>query len=287
MSFLTKLFVVLLVVVSLLLSAASITFVNSVDDFKVALEVERNKASQADAARSEAQQKLAQLEAGIAEQVNNANNLLNTEKANSGRLQTALDQANVALAEAKSGQQTAELNVARLSAATSAMEASRTQLNQQVADLRETNTRLQTQNGEVTLALEDMTNKFNVANAQLRDTTEQLQQTRSEFDKVSGALRDLGKDPRSVTGGLAAGAPAINGVVRATRSINNLPHAQISVGSDDGVTQGMQFTVLDRTTGQFLGRLTIVAVEPNEAIGRLEGPGVNAVAAGAEVRTQL
>ena len=45
--------------------------------------------------------------------------------------------------------------------------------------------------------------------------------------------------------------------------------------------------VIDRATQNFLGTLTIVSVEPNEATGRLVGPNVAAIRPGVEVRTQL
>ena len=49
----------------------------------------------------------------------------------------------------------------------------------------------------------------------------------------------------------------------------------------------MEFKILDRSTGKFLGTLTIISTEPAIAIGRLAGPDVAAITSGAEVRTQL
>ena len=49
----------------------------------------------------------------------------------------------------------------------------------------------------------------------------------------------------------------------------------------------MEFKVVDRATGNFLGTLTVDTVEPNEATGRLFGPSVAAIRPGVEVRTQL
>lgn len=287
MSFLTKLFVVSLVVLSLLLSAASITFVNAVDDYKVALEAAQNAAKQAEAKGSEAAA-AADAEAAKAAEA------LKTANANIQSLTDALNaangkvgEANTALAAAKAQAQTAELNVARLTAATSAGQAITGQLQQQVTALRDENTKLQGQNGDLNVALADTTQKLSVTEEQRRDLAEQLTQAKTNGDRLSSALRDIGQDPNKVVGGLAAGAPPINGVIRTTRLINGIPHAQISVGADDAVKVDMEFSVLDRTTGQFLGTMKIVAVEPNEAIGRLQGPNVTAIAAGAEVRTQL
>jgi hypothetical protein len=84
-----------------------------------------------------------------------------------------------------------------------------------------------------------------------------------------------------------SGLPAINGVVQDVRPIAGNQYATISVGSADGVQQGMEFKVIDRTSGNFLGTLVVVGVEPNEASGRLFGPNIAQVKPGVEVRTQL
>ena len=66
-----------------------------------------------------------------------------------------------------------------------------------------------------------------------------------------------------------------------------LIYRTISVGSTDSVTKGMEFKVIDIRNQQFLGTLRIELVEANEATGRLQGPRVQDVHAGAEVTTQL
>jgi hypothetical protein len=82
-------------------------------------------------------------------------------------------------------------------------------------------------------------------------------------------------------------APAINGVIRAVKPIGGIPYATISVGSADGVAKGMEFKVVNRGTGDFLGILTVDSVDLNESTGRLSGPRTNDIRSGAEVKTQL
>ena len=97
------------------------------------------------------------------------------------------------------------------------------------------------------------------------------------------------------TGGTSSGTPAgteitadvpINGVVRSVDIIGGKKYATISVGSSDMVKKGMRFNVINRVGGEFLGFLTVDSVQPNEAIGQLEGK-VDKVQAGVEVKTQL
>ena len=49
----------------------------------------------------------------------------------------------------------------------------------------------------------------------------------------------------------------------------------------------MKFTAINRQSGEFLGYVTIDNVTPDEAIGQVEGPKVEKVQAGVDVRTQL
>ena len=46
----------------------------------------------------------------------------------------------------------------------------------------------------------------------------------------------------------------------------------------------MEFKVVNRDTGDFLGNLTVDSVEPNEATGRLDGPRVSDIKPGVEVK---
>ena len=143
-------------------------------------------------------------------------------------------------------------------------------------------------NSDLNLSVSDLTNKLEVADRERTNFQEELAEAKTQSENYVKIIKDLGGNPNGV-GGVAAnlGAPPINAVVRDTRSINGIPYATISVGSADSVTKGMEFNVIDRDHAQFLGKLTIDSVQPNEATGRLDGPGINSVHSGTEVRTQL
>jgi hypothetical protein len=59
------------------------------------------------------------------------------------------------------------------------------------------------------------------------------------------------------------------------------------VGSADQVAPGMEFKIINKNTGDYLGSLVVDTVTPNEATGKVTGPKVGEVRAGVEVRTQL
>ena len=63
------------------------------------------------------------------------------------------------------------------------------------------------------------------------------------------------------------------------------PWAYISLGSKDNVKKDMRFNVVNNN--EFLGYLIIQSTEPNNAAGVLEGPGVNKIKSGDQVKTQL
>lgn len=288
MSVLTKIFVIALVVLSLLLSAAAITFVNTVDDYardQRALITERNGLqAQLSRAQSESQSALSAKDKELEEKAASNAKL----DAANRELQLQMAKAAGDLASARSTNAMHEGNLSKLTSALAASEGTKTLTLQQVADLRATLDKTQSQLGDINVQFSDVSNKLEVTEQARRNLSEQLTEIRGQLDKVSGVLRDRGIDPnRITTSGVLAGAPPINGVIRETRVISGVPHATISVGSEDGVKNGMEFKILDRSTGKFLGTLTIISTEPAIAIGRLAGPDVAAITSGAEVRTQL
>jgi hypothetical protein len=176
----------------------------------------------------------------------------------------------------------------RLVAALAASEAMKSQFSQQLSELRAELDKVQTQLGDTNVALTDTTNKLDVTEAQRRVVAEQAIELKKRVDTLSNELKGRGIDPTRISAaGITAGAPAaLNGVVRETRMINGIAHAAISLGTDDAVKPGMEFNVLDRDAGRFLGKITIVYVDADESVGRITGD-TAAVRAGNEVRTQL
>jgi hypothetical protein len=287
-SVLTKIFVGLLVVLSLLLSAATVTFVNVIDDYK------RN----ADAAKMSWEQQRKSLEDQRAAAVAEAGTAreqfdsLNTEAGNLRNRVSSLQQtvAERDAALAKTGGEATRLGVdnSRLVAALSASESMKSALAGQAAELRGLLDKAQDQLGETNVALTGTTNKLDVTEAQRRFLTEQNTELKSTNDRFINELKGRGIDPTRVSAaGITAGAPsALNGIVRETQSIAGVPHATISIGTDDAVRSGMEFNILDGASGEFLGKMTIVHTTANEAVGRIEGR-IDSVRAGAQVRTQL
>jgi hypothetical protein len=269
----------------MLLTAGVVVFVNRVDDYKkVAVDLTAKKNAAETAAATAAAN-----ETSAKEALNQAQNQLaaQTTAAAAERATAAgeLLKKNTELAEV---QKQLAVSMAQLSDAVAGMKASQTAqnaLNTQITEARATIDDLQKKKVELDTAIADLTNQRDILENERRKLTERVSAIDADYQKAKVALDKAGIKigPNTVDWT----SPPINGVVREVRVIEQVPYATISVGSADAVTQGMKFRVIDRKTGEFLGMLTVQAVETNEASGRLDGPGVNRISRGAEVRTQL
>jgi hypothetical protein len=289
---LTKIFVVLLVILSIVSSAAFVTYVNVVEETRAAITANQTQL----AARS---QELENVRAALsaAQSAVEANFKAATDQIE--RMKQLRDEANRTVADrdaqlARANSQLAlqSADLSRVTEALKSSESTTNQLTQAVTQLRQNNDQLVRQNADQSMTISDLTNRLEVTERERRFLAEQFTEARGQVDRLGRAVRDMGGDLTAILGGTATagvgrGAPPINGVVRATRQIAGIPYATISVGSADNVVRGMKFNVVDRDTGTFLGTLTVDTVEPNESTGRLEGPSVAQVRPGVEVRTQL
>ncbi len=288
MSALSKTFVLILVVLSLLLSSAVFVWVNKTEEFKSRI---------ASANESLAKERKARMDASAAEQIaKDAHaSAIKAFNAQVEALQTAIkdrdqqiSQRDVQLAELSSQAKQQLVTLTATGEALKASEAQKKLQQEQIAQLREAGDKLLKEKSDLNLALSDTTNKLDVMEREWKFMKEQLTETQTSVDRLMGQVKDLGGNPSIITPGLKAGAPAINGVVREVKTLDDKRQwATISVGTADSVAKGMEFKVIDRASGTFLGILTVDRVEPNESIGVLSGPKVADVKAGNEVRTQL
>lgn len=287
MSPLTKIFVVFLVVFSLLLSAATITFVNAVANHRdaaskaeLALGIERAKAARLESTMSSAQaaarQQIGQLEG----QVQSVQQALTAEG-------EKVRDRDAQLAQAASDKASLQTELTGLRQALTASQEAQKNLTTQAESARNRAQDLFVKNQELNRTNSDVTNRLAVTERERRNLAEQLTEVQKQLDNAHASLKQYGVNPNTV----AAVAPSINGVIKSRQVIAGVPYAVISVGSNSDVQTGMEFNIVDRGTGAFLGVLTVTAVEPNEAIGRLSGKRVEEVQPGAgkqyEVRTQL
>ncbi len=290
MSPITKLFVVLHVVLSMLLTAGVVVFVNRVDDYnKIVLNLKQVAATSNDHAAAAANEAAA---AKVALEKTDADLATQVEAARKDRAEAATQVAdlNVKLADATKQLAIVMADNSLQAKTVAASQAAQSQYLAQVTDLRKTVDDLTKSKLELDTAVADLTNQRDVLEKQRRDLAERVSMLDGQYKVAVAALKDHNIDIDHLTRapGTGAGAPPINGVVISdVQMIGPVPYATISVGSADAVVKGMEFKVIDKDKGQFLGVLTVESVDSTEATGRLYGPNINLVHKGVEVRTQL
>ena len=286
MSALTKLFVVLLVITSLLLSAATVVFVNKVDDFAKINAAEVAKRNAADAMREKAMTELEAERTAKAQIVAQLNNERSSAVTLSQSHDSAIAERDTQIADLKKNNAILQAQISNLSNGNDSFAALAKTLQGQLEESRQAADKLTGEKADLNATVADLTNKLEMATKELRWQTELVQQRDVELDKVNKVLRENNLDA-SVPSIITRPEQPIAGVIRQVENIAGNTYATISVGSADSVVKGMQFKVIDLDRSEFLGTLTVEVVEPNEATGLLQGPGVSKVRNGIQVRTQL
>lgn len=289
MSPLTKLFVVLLVLVSVALSAGTITFVNKLDPLQKELAGLRTEVAAKTALVEKANVLAASAQQSIDDKAKDFANEAAAIKSEQNTLRQTIVDRDAQIA--KLNGTIAQLTSANSSNSTAltASEASKTLLQEQVTGLRKDADERLRQVADLNQQLNRTTSTLEQTERARRAAVEQVTAANTKIQQQSGLIRDLGgSESQLASAGTGAGAPAINGVIRSRTSIAGKNYATISLGSQDLVTKGMKFKILD-TNGNFLGELTVEVVEANEAIGQInaEPQTLARIAAGNVVRTQI
>jgi hypothetical protein len=286
-SALTKIFVLLNVVLSIVLAAGVVVWANRSENFAKTLNSQgaENKLLKAQVASQNDQIALlggekTQIMQSMQHQIDDQRTANTTLQSQLAQKDTDLATVNANLAQATAAQKSA----------TDALTVAQNMIKDQdatIADARKAQTDLEKKSAELTFAVNDWTNKYEVVNRQERDDREQITQLQSDNRKYEEQIHKAGITANSPT---INAEPLVNvsGVVRSTQNIGGVPYATIDVGSAVHVTKNMQFKVIDpKASDPFLGYLIVDRVEPNQAFGHLQGPHINEVRQGVEVRTQL
>jgi uncharacterized protein (UPF0332 family) len=283
LSVLTKLFVVLLVVSSLLLSASVVVFVNQAENHratamaaKTALQAQVKAVQELNKIIIEHQQAYAALQGEMSNRVGGLERKL-VEK------DSAMQAKQVELAKLETD---AQLLKASLKGTTDALDAAQkgnTGLQEANLAIRSKYDETLKKYGEVNTEITNLINQKAQLEKERNYTAEQLVEAKAAI----ATLRQKAGNMADATGAAPDAAPGpINGVVRSVDVIGGKKYATISVGSSDNVKKGMKFNVVNTHTGEFLGFLTVDSVQPNEAIGQVEGK-VDKIQKDVEVKTQL
>ncbi len=120
-------------------------------------------------------------------------------------------------------------------------------------------------------ALEDIVFNSNVELKTTKDKHEKLLAELAILQKVIAA-NGLPTDPKAIAG-LQTPPPAVDGAVLETKrgGRNGADLVEISVGSDDGLTEGHKLVIFRQAVGEraakYLGEIRLVYVTPDRAVG--------------------
>jgi hypothetical protein len=278
----------MLVVLSLLLSAGTVVFVNQVANAKADLKSAQDALANRDAAVQRLTAETETAKANASAQVEAAARQVDQMRQQINQINQDLVTREADLAQAKNQASIQSVSVTTLTGALDGAQKTISTQQNQINELRGSNDKLATQNEQLNLSVTDLTNRLDVTERERRLLAEQLAEARGQAEKQGAMLREMGVSPAQLaSAGTRLSAPAISGVIRDVRSISGIPYATISVGAADNVTKGMEFKVISHDTNKFLGVLKVDMVEQNEATGRLEGPNIAQIKPGADVKTQL
>ena len=292
MSALTKIFVVLLVILSLLLSAATIVYVNQQTVTVAKLNEANLKQKQAESnltqAKAAMEAERQTLQAALAEK----DNQINQNRNDLNGKDQLIAQKDAQIAELTANNAASTVALSTLGDAMKTAQASLDARSKAHDELRAAYDKLMKDSVDLNLRLDDLTNVADVRGRGLKVSQEEVAQLKQDLTKANDIIRKNGL-PTVADGTTAAAAinpePAINVTarVRETREIGGVRYATIDVGSNESIQKSMQLNVTDASGKTWLGYIVVDQVNPHDAVGRIEGPGANRVQPGAVVRSHL
>jgi len=285
LSALTKVFVVLLVICTMLFAASMVVFVNHVEDFRAARDqsVAKELAQAARAQKAEDDAKSAR--DTLADQMRTDQQRVDSIRADLTASQGREADLNVQVTQSKNDLAAREAHITQLTEALKSAEDQTNKWQIIIQEVRAKNDELVAKYRDANVNITELTAKLDATESQRRWLEEQLTDSKNSVAELHREIAAMGGyHPEQQP--VEPDQP-INGVVKSINLIDGFWWATINVGSADNVQRGMKFNCINRDTGDFLGILTVESIQPNECIGKLEGPKVADVQRGTEVRTRL
>jgi hypothetical protein len=281
-SALTKTFILLHVVMSMLLAAGLVVFVNRLDASATATKADKASIArlQADVQGATADAATARGEhAAIREQ---ARNQVDTIRAELTKAQQDALALRGQIAELQSHAASDKAALASANEALKVAQQNQGTLQGQLADIRTSQDKLTQQFTEANLANNDLRNRLETTERARRQLAEQLADVNTKLQNTpQGGRAEAPGEPQ-----YASSRERIEGVISEKQNIAGKPYATISIGANDAVRQNMRLNVVSQN-GQFLGYVTVTRVDQEEAIGVLSGPRINEVRPNDRVTNRL
>ena len=266
MSILTKVFIVLQLVFSIVVAVMVVMTYGPVQKYKqqIAVEHQARLAATAEIAKSanDRDATLALLEkvkADLQTRVDAAQKAADTARADAVTKQGQVDLL-------QAGVDGSISNVSRLTSTNAAQKDQIATLLTELTAMRADYNRLVPQNAELNRKNSELANQIDAAQKAIRTLQEELatNQAKSEAPKAGAATPGAG----AAVAALSAGTPTsiqINGKVQKVEDLNGKTFVTLSLGSRDGVAIGNRFLVYRDNT--YVGDVVIQRVTPDQTVG--------------------
>lgn len=277
MSTLTKAFVVLVTVLSILLVALVVSFVANTQDLSQRLrlaEQEREAARQVAVTR---QAELSAAQEGAGRQITQLNNQINDLASQVTSLQAQLQTAQTSTQQERARLAGLEASLSQLSAAGAQTSALLEAVNQELQQRRGEAVTQQTKLIESADRIAELEGQLESLTRQVRRFSERMVSVQSRSQQLENVIAQLPENVRRQLPGVgqeggatrAAASPEqpISGQVTQVQQAGGETLVQVNVGRNDAVQENMQFMV--HRGDQFIGNLLVESVDSNAAIGRM------------------
>jgi hypothetical protein len=290
LSALTKVFVILLVVTSMLTTAGFVVFVNNYQPLQTTLTAAQARVTAANAQLAAAQQAEQQAESLRDQVAATAAEKDSNWMAALAEARKQNDELNVANAKLKSDLNQANEQITQLTTSSSIASSTVATLQGQVTDLRTENDKLVHDNDASSRTMADQLSQLETLNTENERRGEKLQAAQHAQELLAAALKQAGRDPDAVLAGRTTVIPVnITGVVKDKKPINGRTYVTINVGTADGVAKGIEFNIIDGRSGELLALAKVTDVDVNQCVAGLDGdPGkIAKVQAGNDAKTSV
>ncbi len=266
MSTTAKIFVVLLALFSVFFAAVAVTYVSLSTDYK---KEAQNWKSQATAARVEAASMAASAKATMQQlqgQISQLTTQIEHVQAKISETESELGKKNSELTAERSKREAAEADAKRVLEMQDLDKKRADRLEARNKEMLDQTIDLQKRNLDLNKRVKELTQQVTILDEQVRALKEQRYALEQQLSGASKAGRTAAAPVPGQA--IQAAAPAVSGTpIRGKILEVKGSVASISVGSADGVAEGMSFIVYRGK--DYLGKLKITTVEPNRAGGDL------------------
>lgn len=287
MNVLTKVFVVLMTILSVVLVSLVVPFVANTENFKDQVAAAN---AAANAARAEAAVQQARADASradLVQQLDGFKAIENSIRQSNDNLKSKLSEAKADLEKSRSDLIRTQADIANLTSANDQMAKIQVDLQKELAVRRDETVKLRSQVIELGMANNDQSSATNALRRAVRLAQENLIKTQEELAQANELIRKIPPDELArltrtdagpAEGGGSQPPVPINAQVTDVKQVGETTLVQLNVGSSGGIKQNYLFQV--HRDGQYLGSVIIMTVDEQAAVGR-----VRLLKTGAEIKT--